>query len=228
MNKKIIILIVSLCVFCAKTYSQDHSLGLRGAYTIGMANYEPAKHTVMDFNNYAFGLTYTYTGFEKYYGALQTEITYAQRGMSYELIKNSDSVYIRKIRAIEVPILWRPYYTFSKDNGIIYGLLGPYVYYDISSDWEYKDKADSESSFNRKGKWEYDSLRDNRFGVGVIAGLGFGWNVAKRLRLMIEARYTFGFTNVLKPAGVYQGNPVLSGTSQLNMSVNIVYSFKNK
>ena len=196
---------------------------------MGMANFEPSKHTRLDMGNYEGALVYTYSGFQKYIGALQTELIYSQRGYTYDILReDSDSVYTRKIRSIEIPFLWRPYYNFSKNRGIVYGLVGTYVYYDISSDVEQKHLTDPNSSFNSTAAWKYDSLRDNRLGIGVLAGVGFGWNILKHLQLSAEVRYSYGFSNVFRPAAQYEGNPVQSTTSKITVSMALVYHFNNK
>ena len=230
MNRSIkISLSIIVFTLCAALHGYaQHSLGFRGGYTIGLANIEPTKHMRMDMGNYEGALTYTYSGFQKNVGALQTEIIYSQRGYSYDLQREeSDSVFTRKIRSVELPFLWRPYYNFSKDRGIVYAVIGTYVYYDISSDIEYKDLTDPTSSFNSKNVWEYDSLRDNRLGVGVLAGVGFGWNIFKQLQLSAEFRYAYGFSNVFRPAAQYEGNPVQSTTSKMTVSMSLTYHFNN-
>lgn len=229
-KKRAIFLIVLLVVVMSSesANAQSHDVGIRGGYSMGLANFEPKEETMLDMGNYEMALTYTYTGFQEYYGALQAELIYSQRGFAYAMEENSPQIYTRKIRSVEIPFLWRPYYTFSKDRGIVYGLLGIYAYYDISSNIIQKNGEDPNDDFNMSEDWEYNTLRDNQLGVGVIGGIGFGWNVSKNLRLTAEARYAYAFSNVLAPASDFVGNPVQSTTSKIIISMGLTYSIKTK
>lgn len=220
-----VIIFIAVSFFSVDAYAQSHTIGFKGGASIGFANFEPSKEMIADYENYEGSLTYTYTGFQEYYGALQVELTYAQRGYRFEHREDSDSVSIRKINSVELPFLWRPYYTFSKDRGIVYGLLGMYLYYDVSSVEINRDLKRPDSSFNTHNIYEYDSLKDNRLGIGVQGGFGFGWNLFRNFRANLEVRYIYAFSNVLRPASQWKGNPIQSTTSRVSCSFGFTYSF---
>ncbi len=230
MNNRIsiLLLIVALCATTKNLFAQ-YSIGVRGGYVIGMANYEPAKYTKLGQGGYNFAATFTYSPDDEVeWTALQTELILSQRVVSYEISNKQDSVYSRSIMAVELPLLWRPSVSLSRGKGVFYAVLGPYIYYDLSSKEKYEDLGDPNSEYNVSRDWEYDLLRDNRLGVGVAGGLGIGWTIAPQLRLMAEARFVYGFSNILKPAAQYEGNPIQSTTSQINFTFGLSYAFNNK
>lgn len=220
-----LIIFTTVLLFSVESHAQYHTIGFRGGASIGFSNFEPSREMVADFGNYEGSFTYTYTGFQEYYGALQLELTYGQRGYRFEHKEDSELVSIRKINSVELPFLWRPYYTFSKDRGIVYGLLGMYLYYDISSVEITRDLKRPNSTYNTYKPYEYDSLRDNRLGIGVMGGFGFGWSLFRNFRMNLEARYIYAFSNVFRPAAQYKGNPIQSTTNRIAFSFGLTYSF---
>lgn len=226
MNKKayILIILVLTLLNIGQVNAQKYTIGIKGGTSIGFSNFQGYnENSIPHFGSYEGSLVYTYSGFQKYIGDLQTELTYSQRGFTFENFENSDTVEIRQITSVEIPFLWRPNYTFSKDRGIVYAVIGMYVYYDIYSKKGLLDTTDS-CNLDTVIRYEYDSLKDNRLGIGVLGGLGFGWNIVKNLRINIEARYTYAFSNVLRPAAQYEGNPIQSTTSRISFTFGISYT----
>ena len=227
MNKITQILIfitLSILSVCAAS-AQSHTIGIKGGTSMGFANIDSYTNMVPHLGNYEGSLVYTYSGFQKYYGDIQTEITYSQRGYRHQIMEDSDTVSTRQISSVEVPFLWRPNYIFSKDRGIVYGVVGMYLYYDISSTEGLLDVSDH-NNLNTIAKYKYDSLKDNRLGIGVLGGLGVGWNIVKNLRISAEVRYSYAFSNVLRPASKYEGNPVQSTTSRVSLTFGLSYTIK--
>lgn len=223
---------ISICLwllvaglFSGRVAAQQHTLGFRGGYSIGMANFEPTRYLESAKNLSQYALVYVYTGTNNpIYESLSIEINYSQRGFAQLAGKDSPKVTERTINSIEVPFLWRPNVTFAKDKLRVFASLGMYVYYDLFSKQKEYDKTDPSGTMVITD-WKYDALRDNRIGFGVVGGAGFGVKLARNLELAAEFRYVYSFSSVFRPAAKYVGNPVQSTTSQMNVSLGLYYTF---
>ena len=65
-------------------------------------------------------------------------------------------------------------------------------------------------------------IRDNKMGYGLVAGAGLGFYVG-RFEFVVEARYWFGYSDILKNHTKYEGNPMRSPMDQLNLSLGVFY-----
>lgn len=231
MNKRVVLTIaLTLLLFASNgAKAQENSIGIRGGYGLGMANFEPRPaYFKMGMGFYNMGIAFNHRGIKKSVDSWQIELAYAQRGYSTLPWEGSDSTTTRVFNAIELPLLWKPNYSFAKDRANLYAVLGPYLFYDVSSKVKQVESKDPKSTFNKEYDWEYNSLRDNRLGYGVIAGIGFGYNISKSIQISAEFRYIYGFSSVFRPAGKYVGNPVQSTTSQMTASIGLYYKFHRK
>lgn len=229
-NKKVILFIVLVFSVAASNsaIAQENSIGIKGGYGFGMANIEPRPFLKMAQGFYNAGVVFSHRGIKKSVDSWQVELIYAQRGYTTLLSEKSEFATTRVFNSIELPLLWKPNYSFAKDRVNIYGVIGPYLFYDVSSYEKYRDTKNPNSDYNRDEKWEYNSLRDNRIGYGVIAGGGLGYNISKSIQIAVEVRYIYAFSSVFRPASKYVGNPIQSTTSQITASLGIYYKFHRK
>ena len=75
--------------------------------------------------------------------------------------------------------------------------------------------------------YEFLTVRDNRFGYGLVVGLGGGWSFEK-IEVMMEARYYFGYSDIIKRKTIYSGTQFLrSPLDNINLSVGVAYHWNH-
>lgn len=195
MKKIFLILLFIIVGFTAK--SQEHYIGVRGGITGGNIIMLPYYPTQTSWGGKEFGLAYTLIAGEQWVGGFQTEISYSEN--SYAILERveSDSMYVRNIRSIELPFFWHPYYNFGKKNNVrAFMNIGAYISYSLSSDYEYIDKFDLTSDYNVPlTEYQFNQYYDVRLGYGAVGGVGFEVMATPRIQLSAEFRYKFAFSD---------------------------------
>ncbi|MEG2282482.1 MAG: PorT family protein, partial [Rikenellaceae bacterium] len=81
----------------------------------------------------------------------------------------------------------------------------------------------------RSQDYEYDKLRDNRLGYGIIGGGGISYLIAGRILIAVEARYKFGLSDIYRnPMKYPKSNYYQSQVSQYRFSAGLAYRFGKK
>lgn len=196
MKKIILILLFIIVGLSAK--AQEHYIGIRGGLTGGNIIMLPYYPTETTWGNKEFGLAYTLIAGEQWVGGFQTEVTYSENAFTILERVNSDSMYVRNTRSIELPFFWHPYYNFGAKNKVrAFMNVGPYIYYLTSSDYEYIDNYDLSSDYNRPlTEYAFNKYYDVQLGYGVMGGIGFEAMMTPRIQLSAEFRYKFAFSDI--------------------------------
>ena len=225
MKKIIFIMIFAMATLGAKSLSAQHYIGVRGGYGGGTSRFEPILDDRFFMGLKSFGVSWKYRGLPKYAGAIQLDLLYAQQGYKRAENQFADTSYMRTVNSIMLPFMWQPNVQLLKGRAEFFSNLGVYVCYNMNSKYEWV--SDRNGVFE-SGDYEMIDIRDNRMGYGLVAGAGLGVYMG-RFEFTLEARYCFGYSDILKNHTKYEGNPLRSPMDQLNLSLGIYYRLgKNK
>ena len=197
-------------------------IGVTGGMGGGNVRFLPFKETKF----YGFfpngGISYKYYGKMKYAGGIQADLLYVTKGYSTLPYRDADTINRRTINAIELPFMWQPHINLFKDRARFALNLGVYFSYAISSDtssYSVKDKKDIWG----KGEYKYMAVRDNRFEYGLVAGAAIAVNITRRVEIVGEFRYVFGYSDIFKNRNKYPTNPLRSPIDQMRGSVSLYF-----
>ncbi len=197
------LLILALLLLTAPLAAQ-HMLGVRGGYGYGSVRFFPPQETKSLWGLYSGGISWKYYSKERVLGGLQVDLLYLQRG--YREPRPNTSTYIRQINTLQLPLFMQPHVYFGGRRVRIFLNAGIYLSYNLSSTYSilYPEGTINEETHN--AKYEFMDVRDNRFSYGLVGGFGFNY-ILGRLELLAEARYDYGYGDILKNTNKYPGNP---------------------
>lgn len=221
------------------TASAQHYLGVRAGVGGGTARFDPPQEMGLVMGYPSVGVSWRYYSPTRVAGGIGVDLQYVGKGYRmFTYIEDaeasegspipvySDTVtYTRTIRAIEVPILWQPHFYVMNRRGRLFLNLGMYASYYLSSH-ETRESVHgvaeaSYPAFDRD--YEMRSVRDNRVDFGLVGGLGFGYSFG-RYEVLAEARYSFGYSDLLKPNSKYPLNSYnRTPIDMLNVSIGVNY-----
>ena len=84
---------------------------------------------------------------------------------------------------------------------------------------------DMENSYSYKEKYEFDKRKDQRFELGLSAGLGLEYFLKKQCRFFIEARYYRGLTDLQKKN--YMINQISRYNDTFLFQMGCLFNFHN-
>ncbi|MDD3108947.1 MAG: outer membrane beta-barrel protein, partial [Alistipes sp.] len=177
------------------------------------------KETGMQWGRASGGLSYKFYTATKIVGGIQADLQYMGRGFMYDTRNDGDTSYHRTLNTIELPFMWQPHFYMAQQHVRVFINLGVYLNYVLSSEEYYQSKQAGE--FDRK-PYEMILTRDPRWGYGLCGGGGIGV-LFGRFEANFEARYYFGYSDVLRNGTKYKGNPTHSPLDNLNMSFGFYY-----
>lgn len=126
------------------------------------------------------------------------KILYTEKGMKTDEFGVDVA---EKLNYLEIPVLARVF--FNREGTVRPNVfLGPSFGFLTGSKWKIDD-GDYESIEDSEAQelfGDVDSYKDvyNTFDFGLSAGLGVNVRVAEQMYLIIDARYTYGFTDIYK------------------------------
>ena len=206
----------------AGSASAQHYIGVMGGWGGGSARFKPAKETGYEWGLYSGGLSYKFYSDTKYVGAIEIDLMFTQKGFNYDLAFESDESYHRRINAIELPLIWQPHFYLFQRHARFFINLGIQVSYNLSSTYSRVSKT---TGILESGKYAMQLNRDNRFGYGLCggAGLAFLFGQQRRYEFSVEARYGFGYGDILRNGAKYKGNPDRSPLDNINVFAAFYY-----
>ncbi len=215
--KFIVILVFSLGSSFA--YAQ-HYIGVRGGWGGGNARFTPKQETAMQWGLYSGGVSYKFFSDIKYVGAIQLDLQYIGKGYVTLERKGADTSYHRTINSFELPFMWQPHFYFFQRHARFFLNLGVQFSYNLDSRQWYESK--------RHGVYDdkiypMKLVRDVRFGYGLCGGAGISL-LAGRWDITLEARYNFGYSDILRSKIKYEPNLYTqSPLDNLNFSMAVYY-----
>ena len=158
------------------------------------------------FVTYSIRDTYAFTG----------KVLFNQKGA-----KSEDGDVKERLNYIEVPILARVY--FNREGTVRPNVfIGPSFGFLTGAQWKVGDN-DYENVEDIEGDpfGDVDSYKDvyNTFDFGASLGLGLSIKVAAEMYFIVDARYTYGFTEVYKNADGSSNNQNATVTAGLSFGI---------
>lgn len=220
-------------VFCAKDAAGQHYVGVRGGYGGGSARFYPYEDMKYLWGMTNAGLSWKYYGVERGWSGIQVDVEFMQRG--FQMIDHkapagseiaSDSMAWFKTNSVIIPFSWQPHAYFFNRKLIVFLNAAVTASYNFSA----KQKTGTlRYDVLTEGAWtkrEYIINRDNRFGFGLMGGLGVGY-ITGRFEVFVEGRYHFGYSDIFKNMTVYPTNPSRSPLDNINLSAGVFYRISN-
>lgn len=200
-------------------YAQ-HYIGVRGGWGGGNVRFAPKQETAMQWGLYSGGLSYKFFSDIKYVGAIQLDLQYIGKGYVTREQRDSDTSYHRTINSFEMPFMWQPHFYFFQRRARFFLNLGVQFSYNMNSRQWYESK---QHGVYDEQKYPMKLVRDVRFGYGLCGGAGISV-LAGRWDITLEARYNFGYSDILRSKIKYELNPCTqSPLDNLNFSMAIYY-----
>ena len=169
--------------------------GVLGGATMGRYTFDP-KITQDMAKGYTFGVGVRYIE-EKYFG-LQAEAILTRRGFRDRYDLFPDLNFERDLTYLEIPVMAHVYFELGKRSVVSFD-AGPKF---GSFLWD-KTTGNLPDDFGREGTEtqnyhvEHHSMSvHNNFDYGIQAGLGYEFNVTRRLSIELSGRYYFGLGNI--------------------------------
>lgn len=221
------ILLVWFVAFCTGTALAQHYVGVRGGAGASSVRFKPVEESAMLLPNPTFGIAYKYLGGDKYLGGVEVDVNFVKKGYKKLVGVKSDSSFQRTVNAIEIPFMWQPHIWFMKERGRFFINAGPYISINLNS-------SDEKFISKKKGvldvfPYELDPLRDNKLEYGLSCGAGFGFLIKRRIEVLAEFRYIFGFSDLMKNPNkyihsLYYESPI----DQMNVTIGVYYKFNKR
>ncbi len=220
MHKGLTFIGILLCLLGGSTGYAQHYIGVRGGWGGGSARFTPQQESAMQWGLYSGGVSYKFFSDIKYVGAIQLDLQYIGKGYVTLERKNADTSYHRTINSFELPFMWQPHFYFFQRHARFFLNLGVQFSYNMDSKQWYESKQ--QGVYDEK-IYPMKLVRDVRFGYGLCGGAGISI-LAGRWDITLEARYNFGYSDILRSKIKYEPNLYTqSPLDNLNFSLGIYY-----
>lgn len=248
-NGLLAIAMVALFVVMLPTKSvAQHTLTLTGGTGVATARFYPSEETKWMWGSETFGLSWRfYSEKPRFVGAVGVDLEYLERGFNLGYTYTSEFVgegdnrkeirhyqfYNRKINSVMLPLVWQPHIYAARNRLRIFLEAAFVLSYNISSHYSY------ENDRYPAGKYEWKVPRDNRFGYGLSAGLGFAVLV-HQVEIGFKAKYNFGYSDILKNRNKYYSSstdgrenpfyytPLRSPLDNINVMLTVGWRFNKR
>ncbi len=215
------------------------TLAVVGGYGMANARLYPSQEMRAIWGSYSGGLSWRYYSAPRFVGCIGVDVEWMQRGFSYAPYasqyedKKQYKYYTRNLNSIMVPIVWQPHVYMFKNHMRVYMEAALTFSYNFSSTYDNEETGVG-------GKYEFRSVRDNRFNYGLAGGAGIDILV-KQFEIGIRARYYFGYSDLMKNRNKFYDNqndnqnanpfyytPLRSPLDNLAISIKIGYRFNKE
>ncbi len=224
------------------SFAQYQYIGVKGGWGEGDVRLYPHWESPPVWGKLNGGIYWVYYGGGKsnsyladdYTGGVCVELELLQRGFRYAALDKNTKRYTygREMNTIMVPVMWQPHVLLLQDRLRLFLNAGATLSYNLN--WGSKEfyidhgpdgRQDDDYSTGTREEYDYEwiTVRDNRWGYGLVVGLGGGW-CFDNLEVMLEARYYFGYSDIVKRKTIYLGTQFLrSPLDNINLSLGVAY-----
>ncbi len=211
MKRALKIAFVALFVLALGTTAKgQHTIGGVASYGMGTARFYPAQESRGTWGMWGGGISWRYYTAERFVGGFGLDLEYQQKAFSfvpypskYEDEKDYE-YYTRYVNSVVLPIVWQPHVYLIRNRLRVYLEAAATFSYNISSKYV-NDYAKAQGKEDYEGRYDFKTVRDNRWGYGLAGGGGvavlFG-----QFELNMRVRYYFGYSDILKNRNKYYNN----------------------
>ncbi|MFI3321244.1 MAG: outer membrane beta-barrel protein [Rikenellaceae bacterium] len=222
MKSKFLIYLAIIFLSLSNVVLAQNYVGVRIGMGGGNGRFVPSEETQYHFATPTASISYRYWGGDKFFGGIETGITYQNKTFDVLPRMNSDSVYTRSVNQLLIPFFWQPHIDMAQGKASIFLSAGSYIAYNLSSKESFSSK---EAGVLWENDYEFLSERDNRMEYGLIGGLGYSMLIIKNIELLAEARYCYAYSDLLKNSTKYSENPQNSQIDYVSVTVGVYYRF---
>ena len=140
------------------------------------------------------------------------DLEFLQRGFAYAPFASTTEneadyvYYTRKLNSFVVPLVWQPHFYLARRHLRVY--LEAALTFSYNFDSSYVNDVARENGVEPwRGKYEFKTARDNRWGYGLAGGAGLAVLIG-RFEVSAGARYYFGYSDILRNRNKYYDNAV--------------------
>ncbi len=238
MKRKQIIRLLILLFACGSLFESaaQHTVGFHVGYGMANGRFEPTQETKPIWGILTGGFSWRYYTAQRVVGAVGADLEFIQRGFS--IATNVNRVddekdylyYTRNVNSLVLPFVWQPHAYMFNHRLRLYGEAGVTLSYNISSTYEMEKIVDG-VKVTEKHDYHFSTVRDNRWGYGLVAGGGLSV-LFGQYEFDMRVRYYFGYSDLLKNRNKYYGTvegfmltPLRSPLDNLTISVGMNYRF---
>ena len=236
------LLLSAAAALCTPLHAQ-HTLGVYAGCGMGTARFYPVQETRSTWGLYTAGLSWRHYGKQRGVGSFGVDLELLQSAFSYapyaSITEKEENYryYSRHINTLSLPIVWQPH-VYIKRRVRIFLEAAVTFSYRFSSTYE-NELALDDGIEPWKGKYEYKTARDNRWGYGLAGGGGVSVLI-RQFELSFRARYYFGLGDILRNRNKYADNgqdgaenpfwasPLRSPLDNLTFTIGLSYRFNKE
>jgi len=170
---------ITLCasvLLAASAARAQHTVGVFGGFGTGTARFYPAQETKSVGGRFSGGFSWRYYSATRFVGCVGVDLEFLQRGFAYAPFASTTEneadyvYYTRKLNSFVVPLVWQPHFYLARRHLRVY--LEAALTFSYNFDSSYVNDVARENGVEPwRGKYEFKTARDNRWGYG-LAGRG--------------------------------------------------------
>jgi len=214
--------IISFLFLYNQSYSQNSfSLGFKSGYSSSNIhfynNFFPSNNTTNSLNSFHYSFI-SEIQTQKNVG-IRFEISHQKKGWKQEFLDGQ--FYHSTINYLNIPILMNVYVGKSKSKLLF--SIGPFFDFLLNHDNEYS-LLDEDANIILDV--DYNSLRDNEFGYGLMASAGISFDFNKN-KLQLISSYQYNLDNLIDVIEKTSGLPDISNFNTFTLSLVYLLKVKN-
>lgn len=206
---------ITLCasvLLAASAARAQHTVGVFGGFGTGTARFYPAQETKSVGGRFSGGFSWRYYSATRFVGCVGVDLEFLQRGFAYAPFASTTEneadyvYYTRKLNSFVVPLVWQPHFYLARRHLRVY--LEAALTFSYNFDSSYVNDVARENGVEPwRGKYEFKTARDNRWGYGLAGGAGLAVLIG-RFEVSAGVRYYFGYSDILRNRNKYYDNAV--------------------
>ena len=171
---------ITLCasvLLAASAARAQHTVGVFGGFGTGTARFYPAQETKSVGGRFSGGFSWRYYSATRFVGCVGVDLEFLQRGFAYAPFASTTEneadyvYYTRKLNSFVVPLVWQPHFYLARRHLRVY--LEAALTFSYNFDSSYVNDVARENGVEPwRGKYEFKTARDNRWGYGLAGGAG--------------------------------------------------------
>ena len=216
--------LLAIVLLCSTGAHAQHYFGVRGGVGSGSSRFYPSQEMGTVWGLWGGGVSWKFYTSEPYVGGVEVDLLLMQQGFRAYSKTIAQGVFAgdttgysqRTVNTLMMPIFWQPHMYMFKQRLRVFMNLGITFSYVVSSRERIGSRLNGVISDE---PYRMHITRDNRVGYGLCGGGGVTWIRGRRLELFTEARYYFGYSDILVNRTKYEKNPLRSPLDGLQLTI---------